>query len=330
VQIRSTADGPLVTEFAPYVNYVGSVTVAMGDVTGDGFDDLVTGAAAGNPHVKVYDGMAFATGRFDPAKPDASLVASLFPYAVNDNVGVNVAVGDVEGNGYADIVTGATAGNPHVKIYRGRDIATDNFHPDGGSLLASFFPYALDFNLGVNVAVGDVNGDRFADIITGTMAGNPHVKAFSGHDIAAHKFNPGGDSLLASFFPYGLGFNLGVHVAAGDITGDGLADIITGASLGNPEVKVYDGRAIKEGQLTDRMAEAAVVDRFFAFGLSQNIGVTVGASDFEGTGRWDIITGATTGPASFRVLRGTASGVHPPAVFEDTLNGVPAGLTVGA
>ena len=73
------------------------------------------------------------------------------------------------------------------------------------------------------MAAGDVNGDGHADIITGAGAGGgPHVSVFSGTDL----------SILASFFAYDPAFTGGVTVAAGDVNGDGLADIVTGAGAG--------------------------------------------------------------------------------------------------
>src|SRR5262249_45489007 len=155
-------------------------------------------------------------GTFNTANPDASLLAQFFPYALQFNVGANVAVGDIEKNGYADIVTGATVGNPDVRVYRGKAIATGPFDPNNASLLAQFFPYALQFNVGVNVAVGDVNKDGYADIVTGASVGNPDVRVFSGKAIATGTFQPNGSSQLAQWFAYGLNFNVGAFVAVGD------------------------------------------------------------------------------------------------------------------
>src|SRR5262249_30036261 len=174
VQVRRGSDGALVADFAPYGSgYTGPVTVAVGDVNGDGIPDLVTGAALGNPDVRVWDGLALENGSFNSTSPNASLLSQFFPYALNFNVGVNVAVGDIEKDAFADIVTGPTAGNPDVRVYRGKDIANHTFNPAGASLLAQWFPYALQFNVGANVAVGDINGDGYADIVSGATVGNP-------------------------------------------------------------------------------------------------------------------------------------------------------------
>src|SRR5262249_23930098 len=153
VQVRRDSTGALVANFAPYgASYTGGVSVAVGDVNGDGYPELVVGAITGNPHVKVYDGKALATGTFDSNNPDARLLASFFAYALKYTVGPTVAVGSIEHNGYADIVTGATAGTPDVHVYRGKDIAQGTFNPAGSSLLAQWFPYGLNFNVGANVA----------------------------------------------------------------------------------------------------------------------------------------------------------------------------------
>src|SRR5690606_13400811 len=103
-----------------------------------------------------------------------------------------------------------------------------------GAPLASFLAYGASFTGGVRVATGDVNGDGKADIITGAGPGaGPHVKVFSGL---------GGGPVISDFFPYTPSFTGGVYVAAGDVNGDGRADITTGAGpSAGPHVKVFSG-----------------------------------------------------------------------------------------
>ena len=228
-------DGTLITDFAPFgTAYVGPVSVAVGDVNGDGYDDLVVAAASGSADVRVLDGRAFALGIFDPSHPSAFELAEFFAFAPEFHIGATVAVGDIEHDGYADIVTGAAAGNPEVHVYRGKDIASGTFDPTNSSLLAHFFAYGLNFNVGVFVTVGDTTGDGYGDVITGATAGNPDVGIYRGQDIALGRFdsaNPGA-SRTDQYFAFGTGNNEGVTVAAADFDHNGRSDVLTGSTTG--------------------------------------------------------------------------------------------------
>jgi hypothetical protein len=330
VEIRRNADGVIVSDFYPFgMSYTGGLSVAVGDVIKHGFKDLVVAATSGSPSVKVYDGKVIASGTFNPDNPDASVIASFNAFPPSGNVGVNVAVGDIFGDGYMDIVTGASSGNPDVRIFKGKDIATGHFSPTS---VYQWFAYGLQFNVGANVAVGDLNKTGFADVITGANAGNPHVKIYSGKAFAQGTFNhsnPDG-SLVAQFFAYGLQFNVGAFVAVGDVNGDGVPDLITGASTGNPHVKVYNGAAFVNGTFNTNNPDASVITSFFAYDLQFNVGVAVAAADFEGTGKFDILTGASVGSPHYRIVKGNATGTKPPAVLEGIPPDIKGGILVGA
>src|SRR5262249_4239671 len=78
------------------LNFTGGVRVAVGDVNGDGVPDIITAPSpGGGPDIHVYDGK---TG---------NLIRQFFAYAPNFTGGCYVAAGDVNGDGYADIVIGA-------------------------------------------------------------------------------------------------------------------------------------------------------------------------------------------------------------------------------
>jgi hypothetical protein len=196
--------------------------------------------------------------------------------------------------------------------------------------VTEFFPYALQFNVGANVAVGDINGDGYADIVTGATIGNPDVRIYNGKDIASHTFNPAGPSLLAQFFAFGLNFNVGAFVTVGDVNGDGYGDVIVGATAGNPQVKIYDGQTIGKGTFD---ATHSLLDSFFAYNaVGTNEGVSVAAADFEGTGKFDILTGPTRGPANYRVVKGNATGTQPGAIngIDAIASDITGGLSVSA
>jgi hypothetical protein len=320
VQVYRTFDRALLLDFMPYgPTYTGPISVAVGDVNGDGFPDLVTGALIGNPQVKVFDGRAIANGTLNPAFPDASLLTPpFFAYGLNFNVGVNVAVGDVLGNGFGDIITGASVGNPHVKIFDGRAIALHSFNstfPDA-NLLDQWFAYGLQFNVGVNVAAGDITGDMIAEVVTGATVGNPHVKVYNGTAFANRSFNSTfpDASLLTQFFAYPANIGSGVFVAVGDVQGNHLRDIITGSTV-TSQVKVYRGSAISTGTFQSSAPDASLFTQFTAF-AGVDTGVTVGASDVQSNGLFDILTGPTRGLAHVRIYPGTASGISPPPLFD--------------
>ncbi len=233
----------------------GGLATAEGDINGDGVADFVTGAGpGGGPHVRAFSGT------------DGRALMGFFAYNGGFKGGVNVATGDVNGDGVTDIITGAgPGGGPHVKVFSGVD----------GSELYSFFAYNGGFKGGVHVASGDIDGDGFDDIITGAgETGGPHVRVISGQD----------GTELRSFFAYAGGFFGGVKVGSGDINGDGRDDIITGAGPGGgPHVKVYSG------------VDHQVIRSFLAYNGGFPGGVNVSAGDVNGDGYDDIITGAGPG-----------------------------------
>src|SRR5262249_44748613 len=126
--------------------YTGGVSVAAGDVNGDGFDDIITGAGI-NGHVKVFDGASGSEVRGFLAFPGFT-------------GGVFVAAGDLNSDKHAELIIGAGPGAPggHVKIFDGLT----------GQELLSFFAYDPNFTGGVRVGAGDVDKDKIPDIITGT------------------------------------------------------------------------------------------------------------------------------------------------------------------
>src|SRR5262249_7300499 len=153
-----------------------------------------------------------------------ALVREFMAYAAGFTNGVYVAAGDTNGDGFADIITGADAGGgPHVRVFSGRD----------GTALRSFFAHGATVTGGVRVAAGDATGDGKADIIPGAgPGGGPHIREFDGATGA----------LVRQFFAFDTRFTGGVYVAAGDLNGDGKADIVAGAGPGGgPNVSAFNG-----------------------------------------------------------------------------------------
>ncbi|PJA45361.1 hypothetical protein CO174_03490 [Candidatus Uhrbacteria bacterium CG_4_9_14_3_um_filter_50_9] len=194
---------------------------------------------------------------------DGSLYVQFAPYESHYDQGINISVGDIENDGSVEIVTGTeNGGGPHVRV----------FNADGVLINPGFFAYADSFRGGVNVTIGDLNGDGIKEIITGAgFNGGPHVRVFKKNGTL---INPG-------FFAYDERFRGGVNVAAGDVDGDGIDDIVTGPGLGEqPVARVYD----RDGNLKSE---------FVVFDTTDKEGLEIAVTDVDGDGIAEII-GLTT------------------------------------
>jgi parallel beta-helix repeat protein len=256
-------DGKIAFDFLAFdPGFKGGVRVAKGDVNGDGVADIIAAMGPGGDTVKVFDG-----------KTGAKLFA-VTPYGAGFTGGINVAAGNATGDGKAEIFVAPASGiGSTVKMLSGTD----------GSEIRSILAYTATTKTGVTVAAGDVNGDGSADVIVGAATGaNPQIKIFNGVD----------GKLIRYFNAYSPAFN-GVFLAAGDVNGDGKADIIVGAGAGTaannaPLVRVYSG------------ANPAIVLRsFLADALEFHGGTRVAVVKLT-DGSFDIVTG--TGPTN-RTLR---------------------------
>jgi ketosteroid isomerase-like protein len=203
----------------------GNISIATGDVTGDGVEDIVVGSGQGSsPLVKIYNGKTLAE------------VGSFSPFSATFRGGTTVAVGDVDGDGRKDIVVGAGQGSiAHVKVFGGSALvdAQGAMAKVAPPAIRNFVAFDTGYRGGVSVAAGDTDGDGRADIIVGKNRGDAmDVAVFSGR--TGHT--------LAAFSAYDASFKGGITVAAGDTNGDGRAEVVVGANVAPANnVKVFRG-----------------------------------------------------------------------------------------
>jgi len=192
--------------------------VACGDVDGDGYDEIITGAGPGavfGPHVRGWN--------YDDATITPMGRINFFAYGTRQ-FGVNPACGDMDGDGYEEIITGAGPGyifGPHVRGWK----------YDGQTVTAmtdiSFMAYASK-HYGVRVGTGDIQGDIRDEILTGPGPGamlGAHVRAFCCDSGKAQPVT--GVNFMA--YP---GYRYGVNVTAGNADGLDRGEIITGPGPG--------------------------------------------------------------------------------------------------
>lgn len=194
----------------------------------------------------------------------------VLPYGPLVKAPVQVAAGNLDGDGDAEYVTAAGAGvSPHVRVFN----EDDSFDDYG------FYAYADNYRGGVNVAVGDVDGDNIDDIITGTSPGSTtHVRAFKKNGQP-----------LGSFFAYD-GFYTGVNVTVADVDNDGVDEIITGTGPGSTtHIKVFE----LNGQM---------VSGFMAYD-GYYVGSDVAAGDVDGDGTVEIVTSPALGSTHVKIFK---------------------------
>ncbi len=254
--------------FRPFPGNPGGVRVATADLTGDGIPDVVAGAGPGGaPRVIAYDGNTRAV-LFDFLAFEASFAG-----------GVNLAAGDFDGDGRADlVVTPDAGGGPRVRVFNGGD---------PGRVLADFWGIGDPaFRGGARAAVGDLNADGVPDLVVGAgPGGGPRVAVWDGRSVR------GGvpSAAIADFYAFEPGLRTGVYLAVGDVDGDGAADLIVGAGPGGgPRVVVFAGRTL----LGVTPSASAT---FFVGDASARGGVSVSAVDVDGDGRTELLTGAGRG-----------------------------------
>ena len=303
---------------------------SAGDVNGDGYDDLIIGAnradiTAGETYVVYGAGSAAGTeGVLDLSALDGTNGFTLAGIELVDFSGISVSsAGDVNGDGYDDLIIGASGGDPGGYSRAGETyVVYGGAHAPGadGVLALSALDGTNGFTLnGIDVndrsgysvsSAGDVNGDGYDDLIIGARGADPGGDLGSGETYVVYGGAPGTDGVLdLSMLDGSNGFILngidaddssGISVSsAGDVNGDGYDDLIIGARGADSrtgETYVVYGGARMPG--TDGVLDLSMLDGtngFILNGIDEEdySGRAVSsAGDVNGDGYDDLIIGA--------------------------------------
>ncbi|NNG03874.1 MAG: tandem-95 repeat protein, partial [Inquilinus sp.] len=298
----------------------------VGDVNGDGIDDLIIGANNADPNGLSNAGQAYVvfgqTGGFGASLDLSSLDGTngfvVDGLAAGDLAGTTVSsAGDFNGDGIADLIVGANNADPNGVANAGQSYVV--FGQSGG-LGASVDLSTLDGTNGFAISgndtndnagravssAGDVNNDGYDDLIVGAFQGDPNGQPNAGE---AYLVYGGADAMPAGLDPSTLdgtngtlltGFAPGSQAGravsgAGDINGDGIADIVIGAPKANfdrGEAYVVFGQTGGLGAEFD-LSTLDGTNGFTVVGAQGETGLTVAsAGDVNGDGFDDLIIGA--------------------------------------
>ncbi len=257
---------------------LGSSVANAGDINGDGYSDVIAGAPeasngqAGEGLVYVHYGSAAGINPIPSLTLERNIANARFGHSVS-------SAGDINGDGYADVVVGAPAIAPggQAFVYLG-----------GSGGLASSPAYTLsgtageEYGYSVSTA-GDMNSDGYSDLLIGAP-GADRTEVFVGSWLGLYT-----PPVVILFGPAGSRFGAAV-CTAGDVNGDGYSDVIIGAPmLSNPQPQ-EGGAYIYHGYNSYVPPVAATLIESNQGGAHLGYAVA-NAGDVNGDGFFDVVMG---------------------------------------
>jgi hypothetical protein len=285
--------------------YFGFQVASAGDIDGDGDDDLLVGFGWANDidksylFDKVYLFKGSPTG-FQPV-PDAVITppTTLAPGITGYGFGHSLSThpGDVNGDGYDDVLIGAAGDKNYACIYLGSSSGIDQNKVQ----IIPFIPYPEGVSSISLSHVGDLNGDGLGDIATspsqmGADSLNVHIyrgskqspnAGVNTNDVVTLSLSGGATDSLRSLSP----------APARDLNGDGIDDLVVGNQWadGNDPQNSYEGKAyVFYGTGSPSMAPAApdvTIDNPVPYYNARFAVALSGIGDFNHDGYNDVVVG---------------------------------------
>ena len=273
----------------------GGVRTATGDVNGDGVPDLIVGSGPNSvTNVRVFDGVT------------KNVIFTAQPFEAAFTGGVYVATADFNNDGKAEvIVTPDEGGGPVVVIFDGSKISAGM---NGAAETTRYFGIDdASFRGGARPAAGDFNGDGTPDLVVAAgFGGGPRVAIYNGTQVL-NSFAMGSvpTRVTPDFFMFEDTLRNGAFVTAGDITGDGKAELIAGGGPGGgPRIRVFDGATLLAAAPSANVDDVVAttpglqIGNFFAGNADKRGGIRVAVKNLDGDNKADLLAGSGKGDGS--------------------------------